>query len=90
MAHWADCEKTIASADNKVRKVEVKVIKQGTAKDYLWPVSDIFYFFLRKTKRWTCLNIVDMSGLTVVTPDRECAGNSYHLQNLGGVCGFWF
>lgn len=33
--------KTILSQDNKVRKVEVKVVKQGTVKIYLRPISDL-------------------------------------------------
>lgn len=33
--------KPIPSGDNKIRKVEIKVVKHGTTKVYLWPVSEL-------------------------------------------------
>ena len=33
--------KAIPSGDNKVRKVEVRIMKQGTAKTYLRPVTEV-------------------------------------------------
>ncbi len=33
--------KTIPSSDNRVRKVEVKIIKEGSAKVYLRPISEV-------------------------------------------------
>ncbi len=39
---------TISSQDNKVRKVEVKVVKQGTVKVYLRPVSELILLLPKK------------------------------------------
>lgn len=41
--------KTIASRDDKVRKVEVKIVKQGTAKIYLRPVSELVLLLPKST-----------------------------------------
>lgn len=41
--------KTIPSQDNRVRKVEVKVVKQGTSKVYLRPISEVILLFHENT-----------------------------------------
>ena len=41
--------KVLPSQDNKVRKVEVKVIKQGTPKVYTRPVSEIVLLLSKET-----------------------------------------
>lgn len=33
--------KAIPSRDNRVRKVEVKIVKQGSAKTYTRPITDV-------------------------------------------------
>ncbi|XP_059210199.1 uncharacterized protein LOC131989046 [Centropristis striata] len=43
--------KAIPSADNKVRKVEVKVIKHGTAKTYLRPVTEMVVLLAEKGQK---------------------------------------
>lgn len=37
--------KTVLSQDKRVRKVEVKVVKQGTPKVYLRPISEVILLF---------------------------------------------
>lgn len=43
--------KTVPSNDSKVRKVEVKVMRQGTPRVYLRPISEVV-FFLKKETYW--------------------------------------
>lgn len=35
--------KTLPSKDNKVRKVEVKVVRQGSTKTYIRPISELVF-----------------------------------------------
>lgn len=38
--------KAVPSEDNKVRKVEVRILKQGTVKTYLRPVTEVILLLL--------------------------------------------
>lgn len=42
--------KTIPSSDDKVRKVEVKIIIEGSAKVYVWPVSEVILLLPGKSQ----------------------------------------
>lgn len=46
--------KNIPSQDNKIRKVEVRVVKQGAPRIYLRPVSQLILLFPKETikKDW--------------------------------------
>lgn len=43
--------KTIPSSDDKLRKVEVKIIKEGSAKGYLRPVSELILLLPGKSQK---------------------------------------